>query len=81
MSSLLGQFACRGCKEPHVRGIDGLVHFYKSNGGDRKTLREFRDMLEQYAAHHPELEVFYGGDETSIVGRPKGRLDRFGASS
>ena len=78
---LLGLFDCRKCRESHVRTVLGYVSFYNTDKKSNARLRDLKEMIERYRDSHPELEVFYGGDERSIIGRHKGTLDRFGASS
>ena len=41
-----------------------------SNRSDT-TLREVLEMIKQLQAEHPDMNIFWDGDEYAICGRPK----------
>ena len=47
--------------------------FLKIDRNEEMTLREVMDKLKELQDQHPDLDVFFDGDEYAICGRPDGR--------
>jgi len=44
------------------------------------TLRDVAERIKQLQREHPDLDVFFDGDEFAICSRPKGETPEAGAS-
>ncbi len=62
---------CHGWKAPRWRRTEKKVHLRIDKDDATVSLKDVLDKIAEIQSKHPELDVFFDGDEYAICSRPR----------